>query len=250
MVAMVGLRIGARIGIAAGVAIGTSTGDAAVPPSFVAAGAPQSAVGAITVPWPAGHRVGDIGILIIEVGADATTLTSDAGFVEIANSPQSSTAAGTATKLAAFWCRATSTSMASPVFGAVANGHALGAILAFRGCIAAGNPVDVSAGGSTGASASTSVAVPGATTTVDHTLVVAVCSQGVDAGVNDFTAWANANLDNVTEILDLSTSVGDGGGIGIAAGTKARAGAYGNTTATLGTTSGQARISFALKGLS
>lgn len=242
---MVGAAIGARVGARVGARIGTGPGQ--VPASeFVAAGAPQASTGAVTVPWPSAHRIGDVGILIVAVKTGSTALTSAQGFVEIANSPQTSTAA-TATKLAVYQCRATSGAMASPVLGDVANDHTLAVILTFRRCVAAGDPIDVSAGDSTGASASTSVTVPGATTTKDNELIVAVCTQGVDAGSDNVSGWTNANLVGLTELLDLATAIGSGGGIGVAAGVMRSAGAYGNTTATLATTSGQGRISFALR---
>src|SRR5689334_3798205 len=153
---------GPHHGVGRGVHHGVTRSDEAAPPpsapTFIAAGSPQAAtdVGLITVPWPAGHQVGDVGILLIETTTGASTVVSAAGFTALTNSPQSSSASGTATKLWAFWCRADSTSMASPTAGVSGNNHMLGVILTFRGCVASGDPVNISAGGSSGGSATTS----------------------------------------------------------------------------------------------
>jgi len=46
-------------------------------------------------------------------------------------------------------------------------------------------------------------------------------------GTANFSAWANVNLTALTEQVDNTTNVGNGGGIGVATGVKAPAGAYG-----------------------
>jgi hypothetical protein len=78
--------------------------------------------------------------------------------------------------------------------------------------------------------------------------VAAIAKPLPDAdGTANFSAWANGNLTNVTELIDNTTSQGNGGGIGIATGGKATAGAYGTTTVTVGTSAKNGMMSIALK---
>lgn len=191
--------------------------------------------------WPRGHEVDDIALLVCESNtAEAVTLTTANGFAEITNSPQNATD----TRLTVFWCRATSTSMASPVTndpGDHINTH----MYLIRGCHNSGNPWDVMTG-DTGAS-STSVTVPQVTTTVDKCLILWICSTGTDTTLDEFSGWGNSGSTRFEELDAINTSGGAGGGHGIAYGYKATAGATGTATATLVTASGQGRITIALK---
>ena len=134
--------------------------------------------------------------------------------------------------------------MANPTVG-VSGNHQIARIITFRGVISTGNPWDVTAG-NTGSS-STSFAIPGTTTTVDDTLIVAIVSNGTDTATAQTSGWTNANLTSLTERADANNRAGNGGGFGVATGIKATAGAYGNTTGNLETASAQGRMSIALK---
>lgn len=201
----------------------------------------QSATTTTTPPWPLGHEVDDIALLVCEsLNGEAVTLTTANGFAEVTNSPQDVAAS----RLTIFWCRATSTSMASPVTndpGDHVNNH----MYLIRGCHNSGNPWDAITG-NTGAS-STSVTVPEVTTTVARCLILWICSQGSDVGTDEFTSWANTGSTRFEELDAISTTAGNGGGHGIAYGYKVSAGATGTATATLATASGQGRITIALK---
>ena len=215
-------------------------------PTFVAAGTPVCLGTAITVTWPT-HVADDIGLLFITTdSSEASTLATPAGFVEIADSPQDAGVITTGTRLTVFWCRATSAAMTSPVTNDSGN-FQFGVILTFRDCVSSGNPWDVTAG-DTNEGGSTAVSIPGDTTTGPNRLIVAACSHATDTALAQFSGWANADLGDVTERFDASDTPSNGGGIGIATGTKASAGAFGATTATLATSSPQARICIALKG--
>ncbi len=209
-------------------------------PVFAAAG---TAV-ATGLSWPA-HAAGDIALLFVETpGGQAPSLADAAGFVQVANSPQA-TGAGTAgTMLSVYWARATSAAMAGPTVTAPAD-HAYARILTYRGAIATGNPWDVTGGGIKTA-ASTAVTVTGITTTVPSTLVVQAVARDNDNAAAAFSAQTNANLTGIAERHDAGTTTGLGGGIGIWDGSKATAGAIGNTTATV-TSSINAFLSIALK---
>jgi len=216
-------------------------------PTFVAAGAVAANAAAITPALPAGIATNDILLLFLETRNQAITIANQNGgtWTEVTNSPQGS---GTTdgTRLTAFWSRNNGT-QGAPTTSDSGN-HQLGRIVAFRGCVTSGNPWDVTAGG-VEATADTSGAIPGATTTVANTLVVAAIATSLpDAdGTANFSAWTNANLTSVTERTDNTTVTGNGGGLGVVTGVKATAGAYGNTTVTCGTAAVKGMVSIALK---
>src|SRR2546426_1572438 len=220
----------------------------AAPPTYQAAGTIQSGTAALTgataVAWPA-HAINDIGLLIIETQNEAVTLgTNAANWTQVTNSPQGTgTTNNTGTRLTVFWSRATSTSM-----GAVgvndSGDHQIAQIITFRGVLATGNqPWDVTAGDTT-PSTTTAVLIPGATTTVQDTLVVAIVSNGSDLSAAQVPgSFTNSDLSSVTKRQDNNTTASGGGGFTVATGSKALAGAYGPTSATLGLSSLQGRMS-------
>lgn len=216
-------------------------------PVFQALGTFQANVGAVTVAWPA-HLTNDIGILIVETANEAVVLgTNSADWTQLTSSPQGTgTAGGTAaTRLTAFWSRATSAAMGSVGINDSGD-HNMAVIFTVRGCVLSGNPINVTAG-DVQATADTSIEVPGATTTVSDCLVFAMCATGVDGGSTaEFSGWTNADLANIVERVDRTVNTGNGGGWGVASGEKATAGAYGTTTGTLVNSFQQGRISFAL----
>ena len=216
-------------------------------PVFQALGALSSGTAAITVAWPV-HAINDIALLVVESANEAISLSTPAGFVEVTGSPQGTgtAAAVTATRLAVFWCRATSTTMASPVV-ADPGDHAEAYIITFRGCKTSGNPWNTTAGDVL-AAASTACTIPGGTTSVAECLVVAIVATGSDVATGRASAWANASLVSITERADLyDSTASNGGGISVAEGVKLVAGAYSASTCTLSTSFVQGRLSVALE---
>jgi len=207
----------------------TSIYDARAP-KFEAAGPFSTGTGDITVAWPP-HNIGDIGLLFIEsTGGQAANLGTPAGFAAVDNSPQSTGATTAGTRITVYWCRATSTSMASPVVTDPSD-HAMGVILRFSGVQESFNPWNITGGG-VKASASTSVAITGVTTTVDNTLIVAGFTHSIDSGGAFASGWTNNTLISLLEQFDNGSTVGNGGGIAIATGTLYTAGASGTIDAT------------------
>ena len=151
------------------------------------------------------------------------------------NSPQGTGTGGSSGSVAltVFWSRYNGTQGAPTTSDS--GDHQIGRMIAIRGATTSGNPWDVTAGG-VDATASTTATIPGATTTVANTLVVVAAAVGLpnSNGTANFSAWTNANLSSITERTDNTRNAGVGGGIGVATGGKATAGAYGNTTVTLG----------------
>jgi hypothetical protein len=219
-------------------------------PTFVAAGTVASSNAAITPALPSGLAANDILLLFLETANEAISISNQNGgtWTEVTVSPQGTGTAGhtDATRLTVFWSRYNG-SQGAPTTSDSGN-HQIGRIIAIRGAIASGNPWDVTAG-SVESTSDTSGAIPGATTTVGNILVVAAIATDLpDAtGTANFSAWANSNLTNVNERTDDTDNAGNGGGLGIATGVKVTAGAYGDTTVTVGTSAVKGMMSIAIK---
>jgi len=227
----------------------SATTNSAVP-TFVAAGAVASGTGTITPALPSGIATNDILLLFLETSNQAISITNQNGgtWTEVTNSPQyCGTANGTTgARLTAFWSRYNGT-QGAPTASDSGN-HQLGRIIAIRNAVSSGNPWDVTVGG-VEAVDDTSGSIPGATTTVANTLVVtAIATSLPDASSTaKFSGWTNANLTSLTERTDNSVNAGNGGGLGIATGFKATAGAYGNTAVTLANAAYKGMMSIAIK---
>jgi hypothetical protein len=121
-------------------------------------------------------------------------------------------------------------------------------MIAIRGAAASGDPWNVTAGG-VEATSDTSASIPGATTTVDNTLVVVAVSGSLPDATSTavFSGWANANLTSLTERTDNGDKSNNGGALGVATGVKATAGAIGNTTVTHSAAAVKGMMSIAIK---
>jgi hypothetical protein len=223
----------------------------AAAPTFVAAGSVTSGTGTITPALPSGRATNDILLLFVETANQAVSITNQNGgtWAEVTNSPQGTgTAGGTsATRLAVFWSRYNGT-QGNPTVSDSGN-HTAGRIIAIRGCPTSGNPWDATAGGVESTS-DTSGSIPGATTTVANTLVVAAIATSLPDSTSTavFSSWANGNLTSITERVDNARSSGNGGAIGVVTGIKATAGAIGNTTVTCASSATKGMMCIAMKG--
>ena len=222
-------------------------------PTFVSAGARATGTGAITPALPASILVDDILLLFLETSNEVITIANPSGgtWTAVTNSPQfTGTAATTAaTRLTVFWSRYNGTQTA-PVTSDSGN-RQLGRIIAVRGVDPSGDPSNITAGGVEAGNTDTSGSIPGATTTVANTLVVAAIATSLpDLGstaVFTDASWANANLTSVTERTDDSTATGVGGALGVATGVKAAAGLYAATTVTTSVATAKAMMSIVLR---
>jgi hypothetical protein len=235
-------------------ASGTTTGNvwsfATVVPTFVAAGTITSGTGTITPALPSGIATNDILLLFIETSNQAVSISNSNGgtWTQVTNSPQyCGTAAGTTgARLTVFWSRYNGSQGAPTVSDS--GDHQQARMIAIRNAVSSGNPWDVTAGG-TEATSDTSGSIPGATTTVANTLVVTAIATSLpdSTSTTRFSSWTNANLTSLTERTDNSVTAGNGGGLGVATGFKAVAGAYGNTAVTLATSAYKGMMSIAIK---
>jgi hypothetical protein len=213
-------------------------------PAFRAVGATANGTVAITPASPAGVLAGDVLLCFLETNGQAITLSGGTEtWAEVTGSPQN--LATNPTRLTVFWARASQNTPTMPTTSSSGD-HQIGYIMAFSGCIATGNPWDVTSG-NVKDTLDTAVSITGATTTVADCLVVAISTRNNDVAGAAFSAWANTDLVNLTERGDGGGVAGTGGGIGVACGEKAAAGAYGATTATTAANATNACMSIALK---
>src|SRR3990167_3381302 len=221
--------------------------------AFRAAGTVGAGVGNVTYGLPTGHALNDILLLYVETSAQTPPATfPPTGWVEVADSPQATPsvnagAAAANTQIHVLWKRHDG-SETDPTVVDPGN-HQVGVIVAYTGCVTTGDPWDVTAGGAS-ATNDTALTVGGDTTTVANTMVVigVGLSLGItNAGDQCIGSWANADLGSIAERADYLTLSGNDGVIAVVEGTKAAAGLFGNTTATLTSNSRKAWHVLALK---
>ena len=214
-------------------------------PNFQAAGIAVGSSASVTPAWPA-HLTDDVALLIVEsTGGQPVTLSTAAGFVAVANSPQATGLITTGTQISVYWARATSSAMAAPTV-ADPGDHVYAQIITYRNVIRTGNPWDVTGGGFKILS-SNALSVTGVTTTVTDTLVVQAATRDDDSSAAEFSAVTNAGLTGILVRADGGTTQGNGGGFAVWDGGKAAIGATGNTTATIAVAGVNAFLTLALK---
>lgn len=193
--------------------------------SFVGAGSAVYSADALSVPWPGTQSAGDVGLLLLETN-ETDTVSVSAG-TELASSPQYHVAQ--AHRFSVFYLVAAGSdaNVSIPDPG----NHGIAQILVFSG-VDTTAPINATVGASPGVP-STSVTCAGVTTTVDECGIVHIVGTGRDGNANaQFDSWANANLESISEIADVTTGTAGGGGFGAAWGIKTTAGATGDCTVT------------------
>ena len=221
---------------------GAGTVATVTPATYQAIGTPSGSSADVSPTWPT-HAVDDIAILLVAqvIAGDPTppavpTLSPSSGFVRGAL-PTETRSDTHSVRVTAWYCRATSTSMAAPTVLLGGAGDQNAVIITFRNCTTSGDPTDVS---STGTNTGTAISIGAATTTVANTVV---CSFAGAFAARNYTSWTNATLTSFTERVDNGTSAT----ISAATGGLASAASYGTSTATLRSSSVWAGFSFALK---
>lgn len=212
---------------------------------YIAAVGPITTVASTTSPtatMPA-HQANDI-LAYTLIGNGTNNFATPAGWSEITDSPQAG--GGLNPRVQVWWKRATDAATASPTITDVASdGSKSVFILVIRGCAISGNPFDVTAGDT--AATSTSVSIPGDTSTVANGLAVGWLAGVVDLAAPQLGDWTNGDLTSLEGQVNFSSTSGAGVTAGVFSGRKATAGAFGATTATLTTTSAQARLMVVFK---
>lgn len=219
----------------------------AAAPAFRASGTIDSGNGAVTPGLPTGHALNDILLLVVQSANEA--ITCPTGYVDVANSPQSTGTAATAgsVRLAVCWKRDNG-SEAAPTVADTGN-HTVARIYAYSGAATSGNPWDVTAG-SVDAVATSTPAMVDVTTTVADTRVVYVLGHSRDNTTDPLAGFTEpTGVDGGTGNVRFggSISTGTGGGFGIADFTKTSAGAITGGSFTLTSSNTTAKLTIALK---
>lgn len=205
-----------------------------------------SVSGTITPAWPA-HAAGDIGLLIVQTAdwfgkglTNRLLFNNINGFREVPGSPARDASSGggegpvpnavnNSTQISVFWKRAASGAETAPsLLGS--SDHQRACIITIRGANSVGNPIHKVAGFIGPDTQSAAISIPGFTTVDADCLVLDILGR---TGGWTFTAWTNASLAALTQVLDSTdTTIGNGSGLTVMSGSKAVAGVVSATTAT------------------
>lgn len=216
----------------------------AAPPQVRSVGTVASGTAAISPGIPSGALAGDLLVMVSESMGETGVDLVVPGWAQV---PDGVEEEGN-TRLTLLYRIATG---GDPTTINSYGGHQLARIIAIKaGTFDPASPFNVSAGGTQ--DATKAVSIPGATTTRYNCLILA-CASGNSPTSNtstEFSAAANADLTEVTERIDNTTSAGDGGAIWAVTGVfENKMGAYGATTGTAVTAAERAVISVAINAL-
>lgn len=213
-----------------------------MPVSVNAVGETAAGTGNITVNYPTRSN-NDILILFVETAAaqPVVTVTAGAGggtWTKVTD------VQGTDSTLNIWWSRWT-TGQATSVTVTDVGDHQIGGVISFSGCVTTGTPYE---GLNTSTSASTtSGSFPAVTTTYYNTEIVGMMTQGRDANwTNEFSAYTNSNLSNITERYDEGANTGGGGGFSVFTADFNNIGSTGTTTVTIATATAYSAAALAL----
>lgn len=216
-----------------------------MPPTVVAVGAVASSANAITPAFPASIAADDILITVAECEGVTTpgAYTLPSGWAHVTGSPVQQS---TNTRLWVIWRRYDGV-FTAPSLGDSGD-HNLGRMIAVRGCPTTGDPWDVANSG-VEATSDTSALWPGATTTIDDTLILEIICTSADSSTAPLggTPLTNANYSSITTQINNGIITGNGGAIGVVSATKATAGATGQSTGTLAVAGFKSFMTMALK---
>lgn len=197
-------------------------------PTFVAAGSSATGTGDITPGLPAGHTTNDINILFVQTSNQS--VSAPAGWARLGPAAGfGSAAAAGSTRLTIFWKRDSGADSDPTVTDP--GDHALAQIIGIRGCVTSGDPF-LCVGATKKTTASTTGTASAGGTPVNNCLVINAFATSLDSASAAFSSFTNADLGSVTERVDVGTTDGTGGGIGVCTGTKAVAGNFAATTVT------------------
>lgn len=206
-------------------------------PTFFGAGAYQSGIGSLSVPWPAGHQADDVGILLVH--SNNQTISTPGTTNLIASGPGTGSAGGAGgTRRGLFWIRATSGAQAN--ITVADSGNVTGAqLFVFRGCRKAGNPYEAHQGGLIGSTTAISMLATTYLTGINRGILGLLSHSRDLTGTANVSGWANTATTGMTEIGDASTASSNGGGLAAAYGVSNGQTTSERTTATLAAAASQ-----------
>lgn len=212
--------------------------------SYVGKSTFASGTAGLTVAAVSGVVANDLILLFVESANQAITTPTGYTIVTGAQVSAGTAAAAGGMRLNVFYRFATGAD--GTVTVADTGDHTTAIKLVFRG-VNLTTPFDATPVTGTKTTASTTATFPGITTATTNAWVVLASALDLDAASTATTgAPTNGNLTGLTERHDQTVTSGFGGGIVLITGTKAVAGATGNTTATV-TNTQQVYVTLALR---
>jgi hypothetical protein len=213
-------------------------------PVWVGAGAPVSAAGAdITPPLPAGWQQEDLFVLVTQ-HANQVPASPPSGWTFFFSQFTGTAGDPGAVGITGYYRRAVSADTDPTV--TYSADHILGIIFALRGVALTGSPIN-GAAGNVDAASNTALGTSGVIAAEDDCLILTVAGHAVDTAAANYSGEACAGVTNLTERLDVSTTAGVGGGIGVWTGERAVAGTVVALTATLASASADAHQTMAVR---
>src|SRR5580765_4119663 len=188
----------------------------------------SGSTGPVTVSWPTPHQIEDTLVVFGECQDNFFTINQPNGIIF-----HNGTNVGTTTSRLYVWrVRAWCASMPDILFDSPGNHHLYVPVL-MRGTLQTqDNTLHAGSTFGTKVTPSTSVSINGFTPTELDTLYFAAVSRETAGTSPVFSGWTNSTITGLTEIADVGTNAGGGGGIGIATGVNPALTAIGTTTAT------------------
>lgn len=160
----------------------------------------------MSVPWPASHATNDIAICLVETANQS--LSTPSGW----NDVYTPTGSGN-TRLHAFWKRATSGAESDCAIGDSGD-HQIARIVTYRNCVTSGSPIDAVTQKQASGNYTFTFDLHDAAQAGNEVLLAAACSLPDSTTSNTRYGRDNSTgFTSITEIVDNSTSSGDGGGI-------------------------------------
>lgn len=213
-------------------------------PQFLAAGPVVSDSRRVTVSWPAGHRIRDLGLLILETATGDATVTLT-GWTHVAGSPLVDVSGAAGSKFQLLWKYAASN--AEPDVSIPDGGdHSLACIAVLRRGPLGGLPFSAVAS-AIKTSGSTLATLPSVQVSVPNTLVLLLCSRPNDNNsTSTYGEPVNAVLTQLVKRLEGGSSQGNGGGFALFTGVMPTPGTVPATTASQTVSTTNACFSLAL----
>lgn len=204
-----------------------------------------SGVSDVIVNYPSGWAAGDLLLCLVESSNEA--ITAPSGFTELASSPQGTGAVSnvTTTRLSAYYRIATALDGTQIQINDPGN-HALVLLMAYSG-VNTTTPLDVTPVGGQDTDLGGTSTATGVTTTTANCMIIVAYADSNDSLTGRYSGWANANLTGFAERTEVRTTEGNGGGIGVADGVKATAGATGSSTVNYGAATNLSWMTLALR---
>jgi hypothetical protein len=216
-------------------------------PLYYGQGSVAASTVGISVSWPAGHDVDDIGIIVLET-ANEDLVSIPVGWEHCPGSPVGTGTAGAAgsVKLIALWRRATSNAEPSVSIADVGN-HQIARMYGIRYACQVGSPFDAEWSSLIQSTSNTIHFVATFNIWTPNCLFVGILANATGVSTNEAYEVSNASLWNFNWNTFNSATGNGGGATFITAYLASETGATGATQVTHVTSTKAARIGFAIK---